>query len=72
MQEFFDLQHLGRLDAGVLLHAVEAGAPNFQVCHSRRVFIGHPESQVARRFVEQGGIGTTEFCIKISNRLQAG
>ncbi len=71
MQEFLDLQHLGRLDARVLLDAVEAGAPDFQVRDSRRVFIGHPESQVARCFAEQCRIGATGFRVYVSNRLQA-
>src|SRR3984957_12428252 len=68
MQEFFDLQHLRWFDACVLLDAVETGAPDLQICHARRIFVGHPESQVARCLAEQCIIGATEFRVYVPNR----
>ena len=70
MQEFFDLQHLGRFDARVLMDAIEAGAPDFQIRYSRRVFVGHPESQVARGFAEQCRVGAAGFRVYVSNRFK--
>src|SRR4029077_2804897 len=70
MQEFFNLQELRLLDARALIYPVETRQQSFKSRHSRRVFVGHPESQIARRLAEQRKIATTEFCVQISNRLK--
>ncbi|MCY1506894.1 hypothetical protein D9M68_411530 [compost metagenome] len=48
-----DGEQLARLHAGLAVHALEAGRAGLQGGDAGRVFVGHPQRQVARGFAQQ-------------------
>src|SRR5690242_9360359 len=65
-----DLEHLFGSCVRFLVHAFKARATRLQVGYADSIFIGHPESKVARRLAQQRAITVTELSIKVFDRYK--
>src|SRR5262249_54311041 len=54
MEKFVDQEYLVFADAHFVAYTIKATTADFEIGHTDRIFIGHPERQVARSLGKQG------------------